>query len=117
MQALVWFGMAFSPMIPVVAMVSNILFYYTYYLLVRTTCRPPIKRWSQSSNDSLFMGLLGITMAFMTIPIIIAFRLYSPNCGPYENYDYDYIFSIIWIEIKVRCCRRAVVMTERCYDV
>eukprot|EP00056_Hartaetosiga_gracilis_P013134 m.215161 g.215161 ORF g.215161 m.215161 type:complete len:350 (+) comp13799_c0_seq59:1955-3004(+) len=82
-QALVWLGMCFAPVLPVIAMLTNILFFYFYVALVHGWYRPPSTRYDQSSNVSVFLAFLGTTLFLTMIPLAWALTQYNPNCGVY----------------------------------
>ena len=37
-QALVWLGMGFSPVIPILGLISNVVLFYTYYIVRCRDC-------------------------------------------------------------------------------
>eukprot|EP00042_Codosiga_hollandica_P032881 m.214153 g.214153 ORF g.214153 m.214153 type:complete len:756 (+) comp54050_c0_seq19:84-2351(+) len=94
-QGLVWAGMGFAPILPVIALLSNIIYFYTYVHLVRRTCVPYARRWNQSRNNTLFMASLAITLLLVVIPVSYVLRLYKPACGPYEGASYSYIYGVV----------------------
>ncbi|XP_052259575.1 transmembrane channel-like protein 1 isoform X3 [Dreissena polymorpha] len=70
-QALVWVGTIACPIMPVVGLLSSLVFMYVNYLIVSRTCRPPIKRWNQSRNTAFFSMLLLGSLIMLIPPVSI----------------------------------------------
>ncbi|KAK3578739.1 hypothetical protein CHS0354_010120 [Potamilus streckersoni] len=70
-QGLVWIGSFACPVMPVLGMLSSLVFFFMNYLIISKTCRPPIKRWNQSRNTTFFMTFLLTTLAFTIIPAAV----------------------------------------------
>eukprot|EP00049_Salpingoeca_infusionum_P015349 m.297933 g.297933 ORF g.297933 m.297933 type:complete len:814 (+) comp15859_c0_seq4:268-2709(+) len=101
-QALIWIGMCFSPIIPTLAVLTNLIYFYFYYALVNRFCRPPFKRWNQNRNNSFFMMTLAVSLFLIVIPLTWALTKYKPNCGPFRNEEYESWFSAIsiaWLDL------------------
>eukprot|EP00730_Choanoeca_flexa_P014773 TRINITY_DN6580_c0_g1_i2.p1 TRINITY_DN6580_c0_g1~~TRINITY_DN6580_c0_g1_i2.p1 ORF type:complete len:717 (+),score=124.84 TRINITY_DN6580_c0_g1_i2:46-2196(+) len=99
-QGLIWVGMVFCPALPLLAMVSNVVYFWFYFKLVRRFCRPPDKRFTQNRNNTFFMFCLALTLIFVAIPVAWALKVYNPNCGPYGAPRYNSPFDGIWEWMK-----------------
>eukprot|EP00055_Hartaetosiga_balthica_P017682 m.121343 g.121343 ORF g.121343 m.121343 type:complete len:747 (+) comp9376_c1_seq2:150-2390(+) len=98
-QALVWLGMCFAPVIPIISIFTNLIYFYFYVALVHGWYRPPSTRYDQSSNMSVFLFFLAVTLFLMVIPLAWALTEYNPNCGIYGPAAYTTWFSGVakWI--------------------
>lgn len=98
-QGLVWVGMSFCPAVPVLAAISNVIYFYFYFALVRRFCRPPQTRWDSSRNTSFFLWCLGVTLVFMVVPLAWVITEYNPNCGVYSNDEYTSWYGAlqVWV--------------------
>lgn len=88
-QGLIAVGMPFCPLLPLIGIIAAIGSFYTYYLLVLKTCRPPShlqKAW-QSGADAVFIGCLATTLVTCAAPLCYILRVYSPNCGAFAGYS------------------------------
>ncbi|XP_074659498.1 transmembrane channel-like protein 5 [Tubulanus polymorphus] len=72
-QALIWIGMLFCPILPLIGAVSLVVFFYVNYAVVMVTCRPPLKRWNQSRHSTFFYYLLLIMSVILVL--LMAFIL------------------------------------------
>jgi hypothetical protein len=96
-QALVWVGTFVCPWMPLIGVLSNFMFFLVYYYIVKLTCRPPTKRWSQSRNNVFYLSCLAATLLFIIAPVSVALtREAVPlakalgdcancSCGPFEK--------------------------------
>ena len=76
-QSLIWAGMPFCPVLPLVGMLSNVVFFYVHAHIVMHTCVPPIKRWNQTRNNATFLGVLALTFVMILMPQLIALYYYQ----------------------------------------
>ena len=65
-------GTFVCPWMPLIGALSNFMFFMVYYFLVKVTCRPPEKRWSQSRNNVFYLGCLAVTLLFIIAPVSVA---------------------------------------------
>eukprot|EP00118_Oscarella_pearsei_P016044 m.149970 g.149970 ORF g.149970 m.149970 type:complete len:177 (+) comp38538_c0_seq12:1873-2403(+) len=61
----------FCPVLPTLGLLSSLLFFLVYYYIVKVTCRPPEKRWSQSRNNSFFLGVLVLTLCSLLFAVSV----------------------------------------------
>eukprot|EP00051_Salpingoeca_urceolata_P018437 m.258627 g.258627 ORF g.258627 m.258627 type:complete len:178 (-) comp19195_c0_seq5:406-939(-) len=87
--------MIFCPILPAVALLFTLPFFYVYYFLVLHTCRPPTDKYNQGRHTTFFMGALLVKLVFVFVPITVAMQKYNPNCGPYGADRFDSIYSSI----------------------
>eukprot|EP00048_Salpingoeca_helianthica_P022804 m.20445 g.20445 ORF g.20445 m.20445 type:complete len:706 (+) comp7838_c1_seq1:160-2277(+) len=114
-QGIVWVGMVFCPLLPVLGALSNALIFLIYYHLVKRTCRPPKKRWTQNRHNVFFFVFLLVMLVVAIIPLNIALQGYKPNCGPYGSPKYDsmYAFVNVWLQEQTDSTRTfAAVVTN-----
>lgn len=99
-QGIVWVGMVFCPVLPIVGLLSNGFIFFVYYQLVKRTCRPPEKRWTQNRHNVFFFVFLLIMMVVLIIPLNIALQGYKPNCGPYGDPKYTSVYGSfsVWLD-------------------
>ncbi|KAJ8314260.1 hypothetical protein KUTeg_008821 [Tegillarca granosa] len=76
-QGLVWVGTIACPVLPLLGLLSNVVFFYLNYIIVRKTCKPPIKRWNQSRNTSFLMGYLLVTLITIIAPVSVVVGSYD----------------------------------------
>ncbi|XP_062606129.1 transmembrane channel-like protein 3 [Saccostrea cucullata] len=89
-QGLIWVGTLACPLLPLIGVFSDVVFFYVNYYIVRDTCKPPLKRWSQSRNTGFLTAFLLITLILIIIPISIVIGSQqvinlgqSSSCGPF----------------------------------
>lgn len=64
-------GTLACPLLPLVGVLSNLVFFHVNYRIVCDTCRPPLKRWSQSRNTAFLTAFLLVTLILIIIPISV----------------------------------------------
>lgn len=89
-QGLIWVGTLACPLLPLVGVLSNLVFFHVNYRIVCDTCRPPLKRWSQSRNTAFLTAFLLVTLILIIIPISVVIGSQqvinlgqSSDCGPF----------------------------------
>jgi len=99
-QGFIWVGMAFCPVLPVLGALSFCLMFYIYYQMVKRTCRPPNKRWTQNRHNVFFFVFLLVMLVVAIIPLNIALQGYKPNCGPYGDAKYSSMYGAVdsWLQ-------------------
>ncbi|XP_052820014.1 transmembrane channel-like protein 1 [Mya arenaria] len=70
-QALVWVGTVACPVMPLVGLLSNLIFMAVNYTVVSYTCKPPIKRWNQSRNTAFFSYFLLASVVLLILPFSV----------------------------------------------
>ncbi|XP_064642442.1 transmembrane channel-like protein 3 isoform X2 [Lineus longissimus] len=91
-QGLIWLGLYFSPLLPVVAMAKVIIVFYLRYIVARTCNIPPKKMFRASRSGNFYLTLLLVTLFLCLVPVgyaIIAISP-SPDCGPFRERDHVY---------------------------
>ncbi|XP_047024668.1 transmembrane channel-like protein 3 isoform X1 [Helicoverpa zea] len=90
-QAVLWFGMVFSPLLAVAVTLKLLLLFYIKRECALRACQPARKVWRAAQTQtvlymfvtlSLFTTLFGIGSLF--------FRTSSHACGPFRGYSYVY---------------------------
>uniref|UniRef100_A0A8W8MBL6 Transmembrane channel-like protein 7 n=1 Tax=Magallana gigas TaxID=29159 RepID=A0A8W8MBL6_MAGGI len=83
-------GTLACPLLPLVGVLSNLVFFHVNYRIVCDTCRPPLKRWSQSRNTAFLTAFLLVTLILIIIPISVVIGSQqvinlgqSSDCGPF----------------------------------
>lgn len=99
-QGLTWVGMVFCPVLPILSTLSLAYIFMIYYLLVKYTCKPPVKRWTQSRHNVFFFFFLLIQLIVSIVPLNIALQGYKPNCGPYGDAKYSSMYGAVnsWLQ-------------------
>ena len=67
-------GTAVCPFLPLIAAVGLLFLFFAYYFIVQYTCHPPIKRWSQSRQNSFFLFSLLAALVCVIIPVSITIQ-------------------------------------------
>uniref|UniRef100_A0A336LSF5 CSON002460 protein n=1 Tax=Culicoides sonorensis TaxID=179676 RepID=A0A336LSF5_CULSO len=86
-QTLMWLGMLFSPVLPLVLVIKMaIMFYLKKYTLIKF-CKPPAKLWRSSQTRTLFMVLtfLSLFSAVVVNCYIVSQIPVSKFCGPFRG--------------------------------
>jgi len=83
-QVVVWCGMYFCPMLPVLSAFTMTVGFYAKYLYLRQFCSKPRKASGIAQNRRLFYGmlLLGVCVSFFGFRYLIA---RTPICGPHQG--------------------------------
>ncbi len=98
-QTLIWAGLFFCPILPVMGSISNALFFWVNIFLAQKFQRPPRKRWNQNKHSTFFISFLWLSILLVTAPVYIAIYSYKPNCGPYAAaaYTSPYAAFTLWV--------------------
>lgn len=89
-QTLLWVGLLFSPMLPLVVIIKMVLTFYIKKFTLLYLCKTPTHMWRSAQTQTLylvitFLSLLGVVIAhgyIMTqVPV-------STKCGPFRNNVY-----------------------------
>ncbi|XP_049869029.1 transmembrane channel-like protein 3 [Pectinophora gossypiella] len=90
-QAVLWFGMLFSPLLVVAVTIKLLLLFYVKRECALRACKPACKIWRAAQTQtvlymlvtlSLFATLFGFGSLFFNMP--------SKECGPFRQYGYVY---------------------------
>jgi len=86
-QSLAWFGIFYSPLLPVVQLIKLILVFYLKKVTVLKNCAPFKRAWRGARVQTIFLILL--FLGFMTALVLLACGIYlatpSAACGPYRG--------------------------------
>jgi hypothetical protein len=92
--------MVFCPVLPLLAALTNAIYFYFFLVLVKALCRSPFKRYYSNRNNVFFMLSLFATLMMTAIPVACSLWVYNPNCGPYGPPEYRSPFDGIWEWVK-----------------
>eukprot|EP00052_Salpingoeca_macrocollata_P022556 m.196282 g.196282 ORF g.196282 m.196282 type:complete len:880 (-) comp21833_c0_seq9:147-2786(-) len=89
-QVLVWLGMLFCPLLPVIAVGTSIVAFHVRKLAVMSTCDPP-ERDLQGASVSYFRKLILVVYFLCLVPISWFVVLRDTGaCGPFSDQRYMY---------------------------
>lgn len=98
-QILTWFGTAFSPFLPGIAMLILLLLFYIKLFSCYVNCRPANQPYKASRSNFLFLFVLAFAFVLCLIPIgyCVVTLPVSKSCGPFRELRtmYDVIPSTI----------------------
>lgn len=88
-QTLCWIGMFFSPLIPFMAFMKCIIFFYIRKWTLLRNCVQGDEQYRTSRSHSLFMYILLFSFVFACVPVgyMISSVPPSQSCGPYRVYS------------------------------
>lgn len=88
-QSLTWFGIFYSPLLPVVQLIKLFLLFYLKKVSVLKNCSPFSQPWRGARIQTIFHILLFV--GFMTAVVLLGCSLYlanpSKDCGPYRGQE------------------------------
>uniref|UniRef100_A0A7N4PVV9 Transmembrane channel-like protein n=1 Tax=Sarcophilus harrisii TaxID=9305 RepID=A0A7N4PVV9_SARHA len=101
-QTLLWIGIFFSPLLPLIHMITLFIMFYMKRVSLLMNCQPPSKAWRASQMMTLFIFLLFFP-SFTGVLCVLAITVWrlkpSPHCGPFQGLP-SIIHAIYgWIEI------------------
>lgn len=100
-QTLVWIGIFFSPLLPLIQMIALFIMFYVKNISLMMNFQPPSKAWRASQMITVFILLLffpSFTGVLCTLGIIIWRLKPSRTCGPFRSLP-SFIQSIyLWID-------------------
>ncbi|XP_072454106.1 transmembrane channel-like protein 5 isoform X2 [Notamacropus eugenii] len=101
-QTLLWIGIFFSPLLPLIHMVTLFIMFYVKRISLLMNCQPPSKAWRASQMMTLFIFLLFFP-SFTGVLCVLAITVWrlkpSAHCGPFQGLP-SIIHAIYgWIEI------------------
>ncbi|CAM9310706.1 unnamed protein product [Lampetra fluviatilis] len=86
-QTICWIGAFFSPLIPLIAMIKYIIFFYLKKLSLFENCLPSVRPFRASSSNFFFLLvlLLGLVLAAVPVGYSVASMAPSQSCGPFRG--------------------------------
>uniref|UniRef100_A0A2K6ADH5 Transmembrane channel-like protein n=1 Tax=Mandrillus leucophaeus TaxID=9568 RepID=A0A2K6ADH5_MANLE len=100
-QTLVWIGIFFCPLLPLIQMIMLFIMFYTKNISLMMNFQPPSKAWRASQMMTFFILLLffpSFTGVLCTLAITIWRLKPSADCGPFRGLPF-FIHSIYsWID-------------------
>jgi len=83
-QVVVWCGMYFCPMLPLLSAVTMMVGFYAKYLYLRQFCCRPREAVGIARNKKVFYGmlLLGVCVSFLGFRYLLSS---TPICGPHKD--------------------------------
>merc|ERR1712142_1202269 len=86
-QSLTWFGIFYSPLLPMVQLIKLVLVFYLKKVTVLKNCAPFKRAWRGARIQTVF--LIFLFLGFMTSIVLLACGIYlatpSFSCGPYRG--------------------------------
>ncbi|DBA94620.1 hypothetical protein WJX77_009861 [Trebouxia sp. C0004] len=84
-QALVWLGSMYAPLLPAFGLAANIITFYFKFFLAVWLHSPPKTRYSASRTSNLAYGLMLLTVAMTTVPLVYDLQVTRQRCGPHQG--------------------------------
>ncbi|KAJ0176955.1 hypothetical protein K1T71_006964 [Dendrolimus kikuchii] len=94
-QAVLWFGMLFSPLLVVCVTIKFLILFYVKRECAMRACRPARKVWRAAQTQTVLYMLVTLSL-FATLFGVgsLFFGTSSHACGPFRAYEYVYaVFS------------------------
>jgi hypothetical protein len=76
-------GSVFSPALPVLALLSNVLVFYVSKGVALWACAPPVRPWGAARTSTFFLFFLTLGMLVSLAPVVLFVRIMTPRCGPF----------------------------------
>lgn len=87
-QTLTWIGIFFSPLLPVIQMISLFIIFCVKKVSLMMNCQPPRKVWRASQMNTIFVILLFFP-SFVGVLSVLGFTVWrrtpSETCGPFQG--------------------------------
>lgn len=109
-QALIWAGAAFSPIIPVLGLLFGVLMTFVKQTQVLHFSRPPLKPLGVASQNRYFRSMMVITLIISVIPFSLFLRRHV-TCGPHEGSSPISVF-FNWVDNMPTAISFAVTLTQ-----
>ncbi|XP_038618976.1 transmembrane channel-like protein 5 isoform X2 [Tachyglossus aculeatus] len=100
-QTLVWIGLFFSPLLPLIQIITLFIMFYIKKFSLMKNCQPPRKVWRASQMMTLFIFLLFFP-SFSGVLCVLAITIWriqpSEECGPFKGLHTIFHTIYTWIE-------------------
>ncbi|XP_004855863.1 transmembrane channel-like protein 5 isoform X1 [Heterocephalus glaber] len=100
-QTLVWIGIFFCPLLPLIQMITLFIMFYVKYISLMRNFQPPSKAWRASQMITVFIFLLffpSFTGVLCTLAITVWRLKPSANCGPFRGVPLFIQSIYLWID-------------------
>ncbi|XP_068631830.1 transmembrane channel-like protein 6 [Battus philenor] len=97
-QAVLWYGMLFSPLLPVAVTIKFLLLFYVKRECALRACQPARKVWRAAQTQTVQYMLVTISL-FVTLFAVgsLFVRGSSHHCGPFR--EYEAVYSIVSVGV------------------
>ncbi|XP_029432739.1 transmembrane channel-like protein 5 isoform X3 [Rhinatrema bivittatum] len=99
-QTLVWIGIYFSPLLPLIQIIKLFILFYIKKVSLRMNCLPPRKAWRAAQMTTVFIFLLFFP-SFIGVVVAIGVTIFrlkpSGNCGPFQGLDVPFDAISNWV--------------------
>lgn len=90
-QGCIWFGNLFCPLLSVLGVLANLIYFQIGSKLIKKCCQPPTKRYN-SQNSMFFNSFLAFTIFIMAVTTCYIIVSRDVPCGPYSSPK----FTVMW---------------------
>lgn len=100
-QTLVWIGIYFSPLLPVIQILKCLIFFYVKKVSLVQNCQPPRRTGRAAQMQTILIALLFFP-SFVGAVSIVAYTAWSltpsEQCGPFRGLNNTFSAVGIWID-------------------
>lgn len=97
-QTLLWAGLFFCPLIPLIVLLKMTIMFYIQKLIVLKCLRPDDRPWRAAQTETVFFALtlVSLILSFFGYGFIIV-RGNSSSCGPFQHYSHyiEFLWDLI----------------------
>lgn len=108
-QAVLWFGMLFSPLLVVSVTLKFLVLFYVKRECALRACQPATKVWRAAQTQTILYMFVTLSM-FTTLFGVgsLFFKASSHSCGPFRQYEYVYSVLSHLLRLHENSTARAV---------